>query len=608
MYTYLLVHIHHTPGGIFMKKMLELISDVVGNAFEACGYDRGLGKVSVSNRPDLCEYQCNGALAGAKLYRKAPIMIAKDVVEKLGEETAFSKAEAVAPGFINMNLAPEFVAAYINEMVTAERFGCEKPEGQPAKTIVIDYGGPNVAKPLHVGHLRSAIIGESVKRICRYMGDKVIGDVHLGDWGLQMGLIIEGLRAEQPDLCYFDENYTGEYPAEAPFTIGELEQIYPAASARSKVDPEFAKVAHDATFKLQNGVPGYMALWQHILNVSIEDLKKNYAKLNVSFDVWKKESDAQPYVEGMIAEMKEKGFAHLSEGALVVDVKEETDAKEVPPCILLKSDGATLYATTDLATILEREKLFAPDEIVYYTDKRQEMHFVQVFRCARKTGIVRPEVKLEHNTFGTMNGKDGKPFKTRDGGVMRLENLIREVTDAVYEKTLENRTVSAEEARKTAEIIGVAALKYGDLSNQASKDYVFDLERFCSFDGDTGPYLLYTIVRIGSICQKYDLLEDKIDGETAVLPAASDSEKALQLQLTAFGEMMQTAYAEKAPHKICTYLYDLSNVFNKFYHDTKILAEADPVRRAAYISLLRLTRNVLLTGIDLLGFEAPERM
>ena len=608
MYTYLLVHIHHTPGGIFMKKMLELISDVVGNAFEACGYDRGLGKVSVSNRPDLCEYQCNGALAGAKLYRKAPIMIAKDVVEKLGEETAFSKAEAVAPGFINMNLAPEFVAAYINEMVTAERFGCEKPEGQPAKTIVIDYGGPNVAKPLHVGHLRSAIIGESVKRICRYMGDKVIGDVHLGDWGLQMGLIIEGLRAEQPDLCYFDENYTGEYPAEAPFTIGELEQIYPAASARSKVDPGFAKVAHDATFKLQNGVPGYMALWQHILNVSIEDLKKNYAKLNVSFDVWKKESDAQPYVEGMIADMKEKGFAHLSEGALVVDVKEETDAKEVPPCILLKSDGATLYATTDLATILEREKLFAPDEIVYYTDKRQEMHFVQVFRCARKTGIVRPEVKLEHNTFGTMNGKDGKPFKTRDGGVMRLENLIREVTDAVYEKTLENRTVSAEEARKTAEIIGVAALKYGDLSNQASKDYVFDLERFCSFDGDTGPYLLYTIVRIGSICQKYDLLEDKIDGETAVLPAASDSEKALQLQLTAFGEMMQTAYAEKAPHKICTYLYDLSNVFNKFYHDTKILAEADPVRRAAYISLLRLTRNVLLTGIDLLGFEAPERM
>ena len=595
-------------GGIFMKKMLELISDVVGNAFEACGYDRGLGKVSVSNRPDLCEYQCNGALAGAKLYRKAPIMIAKDVVEKLGEETAFSKAEAVAPGFINMNLAPEFVAAYINEMVTAERFGCEKPEGQPAKTIVIDYGGPNVAKPLHVGHLRSAIIGECVKRICRYMGDKVIGDVHLGDWGLQMGLIIEGLRAEQPDLCYFDENYTGEYPAEAPFTIGELEQIYPAASARSKVDPEFAKVAHDATFKLQNGVPGYMALWQHILNVSIEDLKKNYAKLNVSFDVWKKESDAQPYVEGMIADMKEKGFAHLSEGALVVDVKEETDAKEVPPCILLKSDGATLYATTDLATILEREKLFAPDEIVYYTDKRQEMHFVQVFRCARKTGIVRPEVKLEHNTFGTMNGKDGKPFKTRDGGVMRLENLIREVTDAVYEKTLENRTVSAEEARKTAEIIGVAALKYGDLSNQASKDYVFDLERFCSFDGDTGPYLLYTIVRIGSICQKYDLLEDKIDGETAVLPAASDSEKALQLQLTAFGEMMQTAYAEKAPHKICTYLYDLSNVFNKFYHDTKILAEADPVRRAAYISLLRLTRNVLLTGIDLLGFEAPERM
>jgi len=505
-------------------------------------------------------------------------------------------------------LSAEYVAEYVKEMAASERFGCEKTDGEKAKTIVIDYGGPNVAKPLHVGHLRSAIIGESVKRICRFMGDKVIGDVHLGDWGLQMGLIIEGLRAQQPDLCYFDENYTGEYPTEAPFTIGELEQIYPAASARSKVDPEFAKVAHDATFKLQNGVPGYMALWQHILNVSIEDLKKNYAKLNVSFDVWKKESDAQPYVEDMIAEMKAKGFAHISEGALVVDVKEETDTKEVPPCILLKSDGATLYATTDLATILEREKLFAPDEIVYYTDKRQEMHFVQVFRCARKTGIVRPEVKLEHNTFGTMNGKDGKPFKTRDGGVMRLEDLIKQVTDAVYEKTVENRTVSADEARKTAEIIGVAALKYGDLSNQASKDYVFDLDRFCSFDGDTGPYLLYTIVRIGSICQKYEQMEGRFTGEVSVMPAIGESEKALQLQLTGFSEMMATAYAEKAPHKICSYLYDLANVFNKFYHDTKILAETDLTRQAAYINLLKLTRDVLLTGIDLLGFEAPERM
>ena len=591
-----------------MKKILELISNVVGDGFEACGYDRNLGKVSVSNRPDLCEYQCNGALAAAKLYRKAPIMIAGDVVKQLMNAPQFAKVEAVAPGFINLTLSAEYVAEYVKEMAASERFGCEKPDGEKAKTIVIDYGGPNVAKPLHVGHLRSAIIGESVKRICRFMGDKVIGDVHLGDWGLQMGLIIEGLRSQQPDLPYFDDSFEGEYPTEAPFTIGELEQIYPAASARSKEDEEFKKAAHEATFKLQNGVPGYMALWQHILNVSIEDLKKNYAKLNVEFDVWKKESDAQPYVEDMIAGMKNGGHARISEGALVVDVKEETDAKEVPPCILLKSDGATLYATTDLATILEREKLFAPDEIVYYTDKRQEMHFVQVFRCARKTGIVRPEVKLEHNTFGTMNGKDGKPFKTRDGGVMRLEDLIKQVADAVYEKTMENRTVSADEARKTAEIIGVAALKYGDLSNQASKDYVFDLERFCSFDGDTGPYLLYTIVRIGSICQKYEQMEGRFEGEVSVMPAIGESEKALQLQLTGFSEMMATAYAEKAPHKICSYLYDLANVFNKFYHDTKILAETDLTRQAAYISLLKLTREVLLTGIDLLGFEAPERM
>lgn len=591
-----------------MRKILEMITEVVGDGFAACGYDKNLGKASVSNRPDLCEYQCNGALTAAKLYRKAPIMIAGDVVKRLEGAPQFSKVEAVAPGFINLTMSAEYVAEYVNKMAEAERFGCEKPDGEKAKTIVIDYGGPNVAKPLHVGHLRSAIIGESVKRICRFMGDEVIGDVHLGDWGLQMGLIIEGLRLEQPDLPYFDDEFAGKYPTEAPFTIGELEQIYPAASARAKEDAEFARAAHEATLKLQNGVPGYLALGDHIREVSIPDLKKNYEKLNVEFDVWKGESDVRPYVEDMIAKIKEDGFAHISEGALVVDVKEETDTKEMPPCILLKSDGAKLYATTDLATLLEREKLFAPDEVIYCVDKRQEMHFTQVFRCSKKTGIVRPEVKLQFIGFGTMNGKDGKPFKTRDGGVMRLEDLIKLVTDAVYEKTVENRTVSEADARKTAEIIGVAALKYGDLSNQASKDYVFDLDRFCSFDGDTGPYLLYTVVRIGSICQKYDQMEGRYEGEISVMPAIGESEKTLQLALTGFTEVMAAAYAEKAPHKICTYLYDLANVFNKFYHDTKILAETDLKRQAAYISLLRLTREVLLTGIDLLGFEAPERM
>lgn len=473
-----------------MRKLIDLITDKVSEAFEKAGYDASYGKVSDSNRPDLCEYQCNGAMAGAKRYHKAPIMIANDVVTYLQEDDMFEEVNAVKPGFINIKLSGDFVTDYLKQMREADKFGLEAPE--TVETIIIDYGGPNVAKPLHVGHLRSAIIGESIKRMNRYQGHHVIGDVHLGDWGLQMGLIIEELKERKPDLCYFDENYTGEYPKEAPFTISELEEIYPCASAKSKVDESFAQKAHEATFQLQNGARGYKALWNHIMNVSVTDLKKNYSNLNVEFDLWKTESDAQPYIPDMIEMMKEKGLAYRSEGALVVDVKEENDTKEVPPCILVKSDGATLYSTTDLATIVERMKLFHPTEIIYVVDKRQEMHFTQVFRCSRKAGTVEEDTKLKFLGFGTMNGKDGKPFKTRDGGVMRLETLIAEINQAVYEKIMENRAISEEEARETAKVIGLAAIKYGDLSNQASKDYVFDVDRFTSFEGNTGPYILYT--------------------------------------------------------------------------------------------------------------------
>lgn len=589
-----------------MKKLIDLITETVEQGFEACGYEKSLGKVTLSNRPDLCEYQCNGAMAGAKLYHKAPIMIANDVVEKLEGAPCFEKITAVNPGFINIKVSGSFLSEYLEDMENAEKLGVTY-EGKKEK-IVIDYGGPNVAKPLHVGHLRSAIIGESMKRLSRFLGHEVIGDVHLGDWGLQMGLIIEELKERKPDLPYFDESFEGEYPEEAPFTIAELEEIYPAASAKSKVDEDFAKKAHDATFKLQNGNRGYMAVWNHILNVSVSDLKQNYAKLNVTFDIWKKESDAQPYIPDMIEMMKKKGFAHESQGALVVDVKEETDTKEIPPCILLKSDGATLYSTTDLATLVEREKLFSPDRVLYVVDKRQELHFTQVFRCAKKTGIVRPETELNFLGFGTMNGKDGKPFKTRDGGVMRLEYLIKEISDAVYDKIMENRSVSEEEAEKTARIIGLAALKYGDLSNQAAKDYIFDVDRFISFEGDTGPYILYTIVRIKSILAKYDALEERFSGEIKILPAVSESEKELQLEVSRVSDALLSAFSERAPHKICQYIYDLSNAFNRFYHETKIMTEEDKERQAAYIRLLGLVKQVLETCIDILGFEAPDRM
>lgn len=588
-----------------MKKMLELISEEMKNAFEAAGYDRELGKVTVSNRPDLCEYQCNGAMAGAKQYKKAPIMIANDVAAKLGDSKVFSKVEAVAPGFLNLILEPEFVGSYVKEMKDSSKFGLEETD-KPLE-FVIDYGGPNVAKPLHVGHLRSAIIGESIKRIVKFMGHHIIGDIHLGDWGQPMGLIMNELKIRKPELVYFDESYTGEYPTEPPFTISELEEIYPFASKRSKEDVEYKENAMACTYKLQSGVRGYRALWNHIIAVSVTDLKKNYEKLHVDFDLWNGESTVHDLIPGMVDYMKKEGYAYVSDGALVVDVKEETDTKEVPPCMILKSDGASLYNTTDLATIMMRMEQNHPDELIYLTDKRQELYFEQVFRCARKTKLVKPETKLVHIGFGTMNGKDGKPFKTREGGVMRLENLIQEINDEMFRKITENREVEESEARKTAEIVALSALKYGDLSNQASKDYIFDIDRFTSFEGDTGPYILYTIVRIKSILAKYR--ENGGNTDTAVLQTpSSESEKELMMQLATFNASMETAYEELAPHKICAYIYDLANAFNHFYHETKILTEEDETKKAGWIALLVLTRDVLETCIDLLGFEAPERM
>ena len=588
-----------------MKKLLELITEEFEKAFEKNEYDKKLGKVVVSNRPDLCQYQCNGAMAGAKLYHKAPIMIANQVVESLQENEMFESVEAVMPGFINIKLNSEFVAKYLNDMKEADKYGCEN---KAPETIVIDYGGANVAKPLHVGHLRSAVIGESVKRIERFMGNKVISDVHLGDWGLQMGLIITELECRKPDLVYFDESYTGEYPEEAPFTISELEEIYPCASAKSKVDEEFKEKAHQATLKLQSGYAPYTAIWKHIMKVSVEDLKKNYGNLNVDFDLWKGESDAQPYIPGLIQDLIDKKLAYESQGALVVDISKEDDTKELPPCIVRKSDGAALYATSDLATIIQREQDYKPNHYIYVADKRQELHFTQVFRVSKKANIVDENTKMEFLGFGTMNGKDGKPFKTRDGGVMRLESLIAQINKAVYDKIMENRTVSEEEANNTAKIVGLAALKYGDLSNQASKDYIFDIDRFASFEGNTGPYILYTIVRIKSILEKYKAESGNADVNLPVINTDNGSQMQLMLEVAKFNEIIENAAEDLAPHKICSYVYDLSNAFNRFYHETKILAEENQTKKAGYIALINLTINVLEQCIDLLGFSAPDRM
>ena len=588
-----------------MKRISDFIAEELAAAFEAAGYDRNYAKVTLSNRPDLCEYQCNGAMAGAKAYHKAPIMIAQDVVAKLEGSGCFCDVQAVNPGFINLKLDERFVADYLDEMETDEDLGLNKTDNP--KMIVIDYGGPNVAKPLHVGHLRSAIIGESVKRISRKMGHNVLGDIHLGDWGYQMGLIITELKERKPELPYFDENFKGEYPAEAPFTISELEEIYPTASGKTKEDEEYREVAFHATYLLQNGHKGYTAIWNHIMHVSVNDLKKNYANLNVDFDLWKGESDAQAYIPDMIERLKKEGFAHVDDGALVIDVQEESDTKEIPPCMIQKSDGASLYGTTDLATLVQRVEDYHPDKVIYVVDKRQELHFVQVFRAAKKTGIVPSETELKFLGFGTMNGKDGKPFKTREGGVMRLENLIAEIQEEMYKKITDNRTVEEEEAKNTAKTVGMAAIKYGDLSNQASKDYVFDVDRFTSFEGNTGPYILYTIVRIKSILNKYQEEGKAVTG-LKVNQQSGESEKALMLALVKYNEMMENAYEELAPHKICAYIYDLANAFNHFYHETKILAEENEAKKQGYIALLILTKKVLESCIDVLGFEAPERM
>lgn len=588
-----------------MKKIIDLIEEELGAAFERAGYDSSYAKVTLSNRPDLCEYQCNGAMAGAKAYRKAPFMIADDVIANLGERKYIGEIEAVKPGFINIKLSREAVASYLNGMRGDTDLGIEKTKDP--QSIIVDYGGPNVAKPLHVGHLRSAIIGESVKRIAREMGHKVLGDIHLGDWGYQMGLIITELKERQPELAYFDDGFDGEYPKKAPFTIGELEEIYPTASAKAKEDESYRERALNATWLLQNGHRGYTAVWRHIMDVSVKDLKKNYENLNVTFDLWKGESDAQSDIPAMIECLKEKGFAHLDQGALVIDVQEESDTKEIPPCMIQKSDGASLYGTTDLATLVQRRREYNPDQIIYLADKRQELHFVQVFRSAKKTGIIAPETKLEFLGFGTMNGKDGKPFKTREGGIMRLESLIADIEEEMYKKIAENRTVEESEAKSTAKIVGMSAIKYGDLSNQASKDYVFDVDRFTSFEGNTGPYILYTIVRIKSILNKYSEGGGSLEN-LSVRPAAGDSEKTLMLELLRYNDVMETAYAELAPHKICAYIYDLANSFNRFYHETKILSEEDPEQKKSYIALLALTKDVLESCIDVLGFEAPERM
>ena len=596
-----------------MKELMILLQEKIEKAFKECGYDSQYGKVINSNRPDLCEFQCDGALAAAKQYKKAPIIIAEEVIEKCKECEEFEKIEAIKPGFINISISNNFLTQYCNSILEEEKFGCKMEND---KTVVVDYGGPNVAKPLHVGHLRPAIIGESVKRIHKFFENKVIGDVHLGDWGLQMGLVIEELKFRHPEWYYFNENFDGEYPDDNLFTVTDLEEIYPCASAKTKVSEnaseeeiekanEFKENARKNTAYLQEKKKGYYDLWKKIVEISVADLKENYKKLNVDFDLWLGESDSQEYVNPMVEKMKDLGIIYESDGAMVVDVQEPEDTSTINPCMVLKTGGVSCYQTTDLATIMQRQKDFNPDKIIYVVDKRQDLHFVQVFRCARKAKLVDEKTDLIFLGFGTMNGKDGKPFKTRNGGVMRLENLINEVSKKVYEKMDNSKEMSESEKSKISKIVGLAALKYADLSNQISKDYIFDIDKFTSFEGKTGPYVLYTLVRIKSILNKF--YENNTIKENRILNPIEDVEKQMLLTISRYNQVLKESYIENAPSKLCAYLYDLANTFNSYYQKIKIL-QGNPERLDSNITLLSLMKRIFENGIELLGFEAPEKM
>ncbi len=585
-----------------MKKITLILSEIVSKSFENCGFDAKLGTVTVSDRPDICQFQCNGAFQGAKLYKKAPIAIATAVAQDLQGQGVFSKCEAVAPGFVNMTLNDEFLLKYVLDVANDENLGV--PQAETPETIVLDYGGPNVAKPLHVGHLRSAIIGEAIKRIARATGRKVIADVHLGDWGLQMGLVIAEYKVRHPEWACFKPDFNPETHELPEIDVAELNEVYPFASAKSKQDEAFAKEAHEITAQLQQHHTGYYSLWKQFMKVSIEDIKKSYQKLSVDFDLWYGESDADAYVNELIEVLTQKGLLYESEGAQVVSVQEETDKAPMPPVIIKKSDNSNIYATTDLATMIQREKDFSPERIWYVTDKRQALHFAQIFRCAKKAEILPQATELKHLGYGTMNGSDGKPFKTRDGGVMRLSDLINTVTESAFEKLKDSEYVSGDKS-DIAEKIGVAALKFGDLLNQPSKDYVFDIGKFLSFDGKTGVYLLYTVTRINSILKKAGI------GYSAKLNLNgifTDGERDLMLLIALSGEVYGKAFDEMAPCYLCDNAYSLATAFSRFYHDNHILNEQDAQKRESWLALCLLTRRVLTNHLNMLAIEYVENM
>ncbi len=585
--------------------LLNQIKEKVATAFTACGFDTSNTLVRLSDRPDMSDYQANGALPLAKALKQNPRSIAEPIAAKLREDSFFESVSVDGPGFINMRISDAVLGAQAFNVLSGPQCGYERPD--EIKTIVLDYGGPNVAKALHVGHLRPAVIGESIKRICRFVGDKVIADVHLGDWGKPMGLLITELQDRFPNLPYFDDTFTGDYPAEAPFTSKDLETLYPVASAHAKEDEDYAARARENTRLLQNGHRGYRALWNHFINLSVSDIKELYNELDVSFDLWRGESHVHDRLQNMIARLRQSGVLIPDQGAEIIPLGKAKNGNDLPPLIMVKSDGAVMYGATDLATIEERVDEFHPDAILYVVDARQGLHFEQVFSGAAQINLANG-VSLEHLGFGTINGTDNKPYKTRSGGIPTLRYLIDTAVTAARQKMESGemgRDLNEKEKTRISKIVGVSALKFADLMNERMKNYIFDEDKLTSTEGKTGPYILYAIVRMKSVLDKLGAsgILTKADTVTITAPA----ERQLLLRLYALPDSVQTAYDNRAPHVIADYLFKLAQDFNLFYHDCPI-KDADEETQKSRLALTKYALHVAEACADMLGLQIPDKM
>jgi len=588
-----------------MPSIADQLSQILGDAFVSLELPRDFGRVTPSTKSGTAPFQCNGAMPAAKQAKKNPRELAQSVLDKISSHSLIETADVAGPGFINLTPTEAVYDLRAAEIASDKRCGAEKT-GHPRK-IIIDYGGPNVAKPMHVGHLRSSVLGDSLQRLFRFLGDEVVSDIHLGDWGLQMGHLITELREEQPDLIYYDKNFTGPYPDEPPVDIEDLARLYPQASKKAKEDADRLEVSRKATAELQAGREGYLALLRHFINVSIAALKTDFDALGVHFDLWKGESDVDPLIPDMVEDFKARGVAEQSEGAWIIRVGRESDKKELAPLILVTSGGASLYGTTDLATILDRKNEIAPDLTLYVVDSAQSNHFQQVFRAAAKAGLVQSEDSLEHVNFGSVNGTDGKRLRTRDGGTFRLADLISSAINRADERLKEAglaADIGEQEHANVARMVGLAAIKFADLQNYRTTNYIFDLDRFTSFEGKTGPYLLYAAVRIKSLLRKA-----KAEGvEPGQIRVQAPEETDLVLALDSFGQAVEQACENRAPNTLCDQAFSLAQAFSKFYAACPVLIAETDESKASRLALAKATLDQLELCLDLLGLEAPEKM